>query len=297
MKFPLPLLPLVAVLAACSGDIIPTAAPRLVVEGWIDADGPPVVILTTTAPVSTEYQSIDSLGRYVVRWARVAVSDGENEVVLMGHTDADYTPPYVYTTSHLYGRAGGTYRLTVDYADYHAEAVTTIPPVVQAEGFRAVPAQNSDTLFALTALLRDDPAARNYYKVFTRTGRRQTMWLPSMLGTFSDETLVHPVAEVPVYKSGIIGTQHFTPYFERDDVVLVKLAAVDSVSHDFWQDYEASSSFGGNFFLPSTANLRSNVSGALGYWCGYGATITRLRLRDLLRESGAAAAADSADER
>lgn len=282
MKPSLLFLLLASLLAACSGDLFSPAPARLVVEGWIDADGVPVVMLTTTVPVSTDYQSLDSLGQYVVRWAKVTVSDGTDEVVLTGKTDNDYYPPYVYTTSRMHGRAGGTYRLTVDYEDFHATAVTTIPQPVEPEGFRATSALVSDTLFALTAFLRDDSTSTNYYKVFTRTGRAQGMWLSPLLSTFSDEVLARPVAEVPVYKSGLVGEKDFTPYFSRTDTVLVKFATIDAESYAFWNDYENASSFSGNFFLPTTTNLHFNVTGAIGYWCGYGATVTRLRIADLL---------------
>lgn len=280
MKKLLILLP-VLLAAACEGDVLPEAQPRLVVEGWIDAGGTPKVLLTTTVPLNEASQPVDSLGQYVVKWAKVTVSDGENTVVLMGKADNDYFPPYVYTTARLHGETGRSYRLTVDYKDFHAEAETTIPPVATPEGFKVERTLDSDTLYALTALLRDDPAQANYYKVFTRTGSRQNMWLSSMLGIFDDEALPRPVAEVPVYKADLDGTRDFTPYFSLDDTVMVKLAALDRESYLVWRDYEDISTFGGNMFLPLNRNMRTNVSGGLGYWCGYGASVTRLLIRKL----------------
>ena len=70
--------------------------PEIVVEGWIEDGGYPVVIVTTTVPVTDEFKEWGSLNDHVVRWAKVTVSDGEREEVLTGKMDKDYFPPYVY---------------------------------------------------------------------------------------------------------------------------------------------------------------------------------------------------------
>ena len=70
--------------------------PEIVVEGWIEDGGYPVVIVTTTVPVTDEFKEWGSLNDHVVRWAKVTVSDGEKEEVLTGKLDKDYFPPYIY---------------------------------------------------------------------------------------------------------------------------------------------------------------------------------------------------------
>ena len=74
---------------------MPADAPEIVVEGWIEDGGFPVVMVTTSVPVSSEYEKWDSLEDHLVRWAKVTVSDGENEVVLTGKMDRNYFPPYI----------------------------------------------------------------------------------------------------------------------------------------------------------------------------------------------------------
>ena len=88
----------VVLFCSCEGDILPPQQSQMVVEGWIEDGGHPVVMLTSTVPVSEQETSIDSLGQYLIRWARVAVSDGERTVVLSGKYTKDYFPPYIYTT-------------------------------------------------------------------------------------------------------------------------------------------------------------------------------------------------------
>ena len=89
------LLPLlfVLLLVACNTDDQVDDQPTLVVEGWIDNDGFPTVLLTTTVPITKKPHKINELGDHILRWARVAVNDGEQEVVLTGKLDRRYFPP------------------------------------------------------------------------------------------------------------------------------------------------------------------------------------------------------------
>ena len=76
------LLVLALLAAACTPTWQPEGEEKLVVEGWIDDGGFPVVMVTTSVPTSTEYQSIDDQKDHLVRHARVTVSDGETSVSL-----------------------------------------------------------------------------------------------------------------------------------------------------------------------------------------------------------------------
>ena len=120
---------LCAALTACESNYLGTAESQLVVEGWIENEGYPVVILSRSVPISEDYTPMDELDQYLLRWAKVTVSDGQNSVVLTRKYDSGYFPPYIYTTGRLKGRAGKSYTLTVEYRDYYATATTTIPPL------------------------------------------------------------------------------------------------------------------------------------------------------------------------
>ena len=140
-------------LSGCAKEVMPMDEPVLVVEGWIDAGGYPVVMLSTTVPAQDD-QYIDDLDDHVIRWARVAVSDGEREVVLTGKVDERYTPPYIYTTGKLKGEPGKTNRLTVSYDDFYAEAETYIPEVAWVESFSMLQVEGTDK-YQLMANLKD----------------------------------------------------------------------------------------------------------------------------------------------
>lgn len=72
----------------------PDVPSGLVVEGWIEDGGFPIVLLTRSMPVNEEYLDPDTLNDYLVKWAKVSVTDGNDTVVLTGKYDKGYFPPF-----------------------------------------------------------------------------------------------------------------------------------------------------------------------------------------------------------
>ena len=273
-----------ALLLSCSGDYLPEQNDELVVEGWIEDNGFPVVILTKNINISNKYQSLDSLSSRIVRWAKVTVSDGEKSVVLTGRYMKGYTPPYIYTTSHFRGEAGKTYQLTVEYGDFHATATTTIPNTQKIDELSVERCAQSDTLYQISLRYNDDEAEQNYYQIFTRVGGRDVrQYLAAYLGTI-DNRVVKPKTKIPVYRGRDINTLDYTPYYTINDTVAVKFAHIDSTSYNFWYDYTRNLTTAGNMFFATAASLRSNIIGGTGYWCGMGSDIKYVAIRDCVAE-------------
>lgn len=255
---------------------------QLVVEGWIESGKFPVVILTRTFPVSTEYQSMDDLSDYVVRWAKVTVSDGTDSVVLTGKFDKGYFPPYIYTTGRMRGVAGRHYTLTVEYHDYYAIARTFIPPLSANCVFRVEPCVGSDILFQIKAKFRDNPTEKNYYQFFTRVGIETKQFQASYLGTL-DDAVLDSVTEIPVYRGGQYDMPEYTPYFSLDDTIAVKLAHIDEISFRIWDSLTKTTSLSSNMFLSTSEDLETNIIGGYGYWCGYNAVTDYIVIRDSIK--------------
>lgn len=259
-------------LVACTEEYnAETYIPKLVVEGWIENDGYPVVILTKELPVSSEFMNIDDLGDYILRWAKVTIFDGKDSVVLTGRYDSGYFPPYVYTTSNLKGIAGKTYTLTVEYRDEQVTACTTIPQQPPSCSYTIDKCENSDTLYQITANFTDRPNEKNYYQFFTRVGSQTKQYLASYLGSISDEVIGNDIVEVPVYRAHQLKNEDYTPYFSIGDTVSIKFAQVDEMSFRIWDNYTKTLSLSQNMFLSTFSNLPTNIVGGHGYWCGYGA--------------------------
>ena len=67
---------------SCTDSPYDNEVPQLVVEGWIDSDGHPIVFVTTTVPFSTIKKNSTDFSSHILNWAKVTVSDGEKTVVL-----------------------------------------------------------------------------------------------------------------------------------------------------------------------------------------------------------------------
>lgn len=268
------LIPLNFLLFACQGDDLIDVSPQLVVEGWIDNGGFPVVIVTTTVPIRKEYTDVSTLEDCLVRWAKVTVSDEDTTVVLTGKVEEKYFPSYIYTTGQLRGEAGKCYRLTVEYGDFFAEAETTVPHAARVDSFNVEPT-NDETLCQLTACLTDDSFSSNYYAFFVmeNTSDIPSSFRLSPQGIFLDNA-ADSVLRIPVYMpTSLFKTpENYSRYFSVGDSVIVKFVNMDSVSYNFWKSFEDIRMLSRNPLFPALDNMESNIRGGLGYWCGYGAS-------------------------
>ena len=145
-----------ATLTACMEEEDAELQTQLVVEGWIEDGGYPVVLLGETHAIDAGMQNIEN---YIVRWGKVTISDGTDSVILTGGYDNDFFPPYKYTTFKMTGQAGKTYTLTAEYRGKKATAVTTIPQPVELDSLHVVRSE-SDTLFYI-CLLYTSPSPRD----------------------------------------------------------------------------------------------------------------------------------------
>lgn len=266
---------------ACSSDneLQKEETSRLVVEGWIEDGGFPVVILTRTFPVSTEYRSIEDLSDYMLKWAKVTVSDGKESVILTGKYDEGYFPPFIYTTSRMTGKAGKQYSLTVEYKDYYATAKTSIPSIPDDCVFSVERCENPDTLFQIKATFKDNPSEKNYYLLLSRVGTGTKQYQASYLGAF-DDTVLGEVTETPIYRGHQLMQKEYTPYYMLDDTVSVKLAHIDAQSFYIWDSYIKTLSLSDNMFLSTSENMKTNISGGYGYWCGYASITDYIVIKD-----------------
>ena len=254
---------------SCEETEVKQAPAQLVVEGWIDSGGFPIVKLTTTVPISKQLQSTDSLDRFLLRWAKVTVSDGTREVVLTGMPNRDYFPPYIYTTSEMRGEVGKTYTLKVDYQNFHAHAVTTIPKPVALSRISTEKIPLYPEWFKLRIDFKDNPTTTDYYKVFIRLYGEKQDFHSTNFGTYNDR-LLPTQASLLVENARQNVVNPTATFFKRYEAVNIKFCHIDSVSYAFWKSFDDYQSEGRNPLFNSMQNIRSNIQGGLGYWCGYG---------------------------
>lgn len=257
---------------------------EIVVEGWIESGGSPVVLLTRTFTVSTEEET-DEDESVVLPWGKVTVSDGTQSVVLTGDYDENYFPPYKYSTSRIKGQPGHTYYLTVEYNGRTVTAQTTIPMPDSLETLEVSPCENLDSAYQITACYRDNRVTKDYYMFLTRIYNRETRYYPSFLGVIDDERLAE--RNLHVVQPGVhrltSENHHYGPYFRETDTVLIKFAKIDATTYRIHKAYNEMVTLSANPVFSTDISMPTNIQGGLGFWCGYGVTKYNVVIADSIR--------------
>lgn len=266
--------------AGCDDEPRPSRPGRmpLVVEGWIEEGERPVVIITRAIDLT---RPMDSLENYVEKWCRVSIDDGEQRYFLTARINHDYIPSFIYTTNRLRGRRGIDYKLVIETEDDTLTAITSIQPSVRIDSVKVARTANSDTLYQINVFAGGIVDGSGYYKFFSRVVNKERRYYSSFLGTF--ESSVYDAEVGYSVSKGIHNTfegdQKFSPFYCKGDTVDVKLCRLSEEQFRFWTVYENSVSLSGNAFFNVAHDCPSNISGALGYWFGYGAFSRRVVIR------------------
>ena len=277
MKHILTYMILFLALIGCEEVRLPSYDQQIVVEGWIENDGYPVVILTTTVPVNSSVKDSTDLKDYLIRWGKVSISNGEKEVVLSGRKDDRYFPPYIYTTSRMKGEVGKEDQLSVESGGRTVTASTTIPEPATLEYLRVQEVQDDGNdpgsgRYQIIGGLRDNKDRKDYYKVFTKVHLQDSSYVSSFLGLTDDAILGDGIKEIPINRGfGQIDWKNEN-YFKLNDIVQVRFCTLTQEGWEYWSDFEEIQSLSKNPFFPITTDIRSNITGGLGYWTGYGST-------------------------
>ena len=268
---------------SCTEDDVTTLESELVVEGWIENDKYPIVLLTQTLPINSEGANINNLQDYLVRWAKVSIICNSDTVVLTGKYDKGYFPPYIYTTSKMKGKTGSTYKLIVEYKDKFATATTTIPSEASVDTYKVEKCVDADTLYQISASMSKDGLENHYYQFFTKIGTISKQYFASFMGNV-DESVCDENFEVPIYMGhNNTSSSDYTPYFSINDTVAIKCCNIDKQKYEFWTRYIETQYLSGAAMLSVSNNLPSNIEGGIGYWFGYGSTISYFIIKDYVK--------------
>lgn len=238
-------------------------AADLVLEGWIDSNGTPVVLFSRSITPAEEGE----LSQVPIRWGKVTVSDGEKSVVLTGGPNSDFFPPYRYYTAELTGVPGRTYTVTAEDG-YGASVSATcyMPSPTPINRIEITPIEGSDSLLSARLYFtapRDVPAY--YYLTMTPLGVNQQP-LPTVFGTVETAEAGAEIS-IPIFhpKQELQG-QTTSPNLQRGEVFAVTLNRVEKPVYEFWKSYENAVVFGSSQFVNSGGSLSGNVNGGYGVW-------------------------------
>lgn len=266
-----------AVAVSCTPQAVPNE-PEIVLEGWIDEGGHPIVMLHKSINFTEDFNTMEDLiEEKIIYLGKVTVSDGETSVVLTGRVDTAYLPPYSYSSVRIMGESGRAYRVEAEFEGKKVSAVTTIPPKALFDSISVESMPDKPGFFRLTGYLTDMKEQSDYFVVFYRyKGEKQ--YRNGLHGVASDIAAdTSGVLRIPIYKN-MAGTSLVdkdslsTRFFRLGDTLEIKLAAIDGVSYRFWESFASLTITSTIPFLHVSENIYTNVSGGRGYWCGYGSS-------------------------
>lgn len=260
------------ILAGCSQEPVTPAPEKLVIEGWIEDGGAPVVYVTSTLKVTEgEVVGADAIESHIVKWAKVTISDGTESVVLTGTASSRFYPPYAYTTGRMFGKVGTTYTITVEYSGEVATASAAIPPPAELDDIQAVPEGDTGE-YVIRVNFTDNPATEDYYRFFMRINDVDKTYLPAPVGTVSDAQISSGAVQLELQPGASMFRTERRTGFRSGETVSVKFCTMERSMYMYWNAFEEQYNLTDIPFFSLDSNLPGNVSGGIGYFAAYGSS-------------------------
>ena len=254
--------------------------PQVVVEGAVETNIPPYVILTSTIGFFSTVDLATLEGSFI-HGANVQVNDGSKTVTLKEYAidTANGAKFYVYSvdttlpTALMTGQVGKSYTLTITYNGTTYSSVTKIPNPKGVDSIwfaKPLADHFPDSALQLFVNYTDPDTPGNYVRYFTRRNSQQ--FYPS--GIFSDEAVngktINNLQLVAGYDDSLNVNGDSLRYFYPGDTMTLKWCEIDRGVYNFWNSYIFANNAIGNPFA-SPINLQTNMTnGAIGVWAGYG---------------------------
>lgn len=251
----------------------------LVVEGWIENESAPVVFVTSSVTSTFDRQEIQDLISHVALNATVSITCQGQTYRLHPTVSNEYLLGLYYTDNTLKGQTGGTYQIDVEWKGMHASGITTIPQPGVLDTIAVERHPDIDTLYIIKAHINPSSGQREYYRFFSKVIGQDSSYTASLGGLY-DSRMIRDNEMLYVNRGYGNPLKKNKTYYHIGDSVEFKLAAMDSVSYEFWNKYNENLMFGTVAIVPYSNNIKGNLKGALGYWAGYGITTYKLRIKD-----------------
>lgn len=295
---------LLGILTSCTKEVtidIPGYEEQLVIDGRIETNSPPIVLLSSSKEVYSSTNIDDFLNGFITG-ATVTVSNGTESIVLdelcsdnlpagteamaaqiLGIPESELANYHIcaYTTfnTSIWGEVGKTYDLTVEYA---GETYTASTDIVQPTSFNSVfwkPDAGLTEHGYSWANLSDPPNQFDgYYWEVKRINinasgeEKDALFKPTFSPVFDDEFFdgltfdfwyENPFTNAPSLPDSVRYT------YEYGDSVVIKLSKLDRDAFEFYEKKYIQLQTAGNPFATPT-NIPSNIEGgALGVWAGF----------------------------
>jgi hypothetical protein len=254
---------------------------KIVIEGYIENGEYPWCVLTYNqdyfGEINISMDDLSKLSDIFIMDATVIVSDGFIDDTLEFEMDPLVLqgkfiwPPVHYKGSKIIGETGRSYSLKVVYKDEEYTATTSIPSLYDIDTcwFQLDPMAQNDSLGSIWTVIRDNPNEVNYYRYYTKRVGRDNYYAPGQMSIWDDRFFNGKDFEFVLFRGRSLEIDYGAEdpesgYFKLGDTVSIKACTMDRDTFWFW------------YTLGNQQTLSNIQGGALGVWCGYGATYKTL---------------------
>lgn len=265
-----------AIMVSCTKEIdlkLPVPEDMIVVEGRIENDQAPFVMLTRNQPYFGGLD-LNNYEQYFISGATVTVWTVDDTVILdpLNFPVNDSITIPVYTTfSGFEGELNTTYYLKVEAEGKILTSHTTIPQLNPLDSIWVVPhpiEDQYDSLVSIYARYNDPDTPGNYVRYFTQ--RNSEQFKPGINSVFDDKFINSLTFDFRVdrgqYRSDDFDIETYG-FFWKGDTVTVKWSAIDFPHYKFWITLEDEMNTSGP--VSSNVVIDGNIEGGLGIWGGY----------------------------
>lgn len=288
---------------------IPGYVEKIVIEGSIETDGFPLVLISKNKNLYAPVSQSEVLNGYL-SGAKVWVSDGDVTIQLTEICTQNLPEgmdtlvgnflgvpssalqgvnicAYIGTDSNFKGEIGKTYTVTVEYeGETYIASSTIIPPIHLYDSYWKEDTDPEYKDYGLNHhLLKDPPIERNAYMYEVKrlnvdsTGQpKDKRYYKTFMSYFDDEFFNGLVFEMmmdnPTTYDDETVLRKYRGLYQRGDTVEVKFSTYDHEHYRFLNTIMSQKMAGGSpFTLP--ANADGNFSnGALGAWIAFSPSYT-----------------------
>ncbi|MEM7161260.1 MAG: DUF4249 domain-containing protein [Bacteroidota bacterium] len=298
-----------ALLASCTKEVfidIPEGEQKLVVEGFIITNSPPVIFLSKSQSFNDPIDP-EGLANTFVSGASVEVHvEGDTyeleelcvstlsptelelaaELLGLSVEEIQAIDLCVYTSLDFFGEEGKTYDLTINAEGESISSRTKIDYAVPLDSLWFEIWGDTDSLGFIWGILTDPDTAGNNYRWYSQ----RINAYPNEPGVPKDSRYIPPSNSVSEdsffdglqFEFGYNRGQEFNSnkvddnndesfFFKVGDTIAVRPVSIRFDAYRFYRGLEEQVTTNGSpFSLPE--NIESNIEGGLGIWAGFGPT-------------------------
>ena len=288
---------------SCSKEVkidIPGFASQLVIDGTIETNGNPLVLLSQSSNIYSETNLSSYLNNFITN-ADVKVVHGLDtfslspmnigdlplasqkklaEMLEIGYGETILLPIKVYSNIELIATANSSYELIIDYNSKIYKSTTFIPLPSTLDNLYWKPEISNPMYGKSWARLSDNSTQYDAYKWEVRRINKNSenedldLIFRKTNDAYFDDRFCNGLSfdfsyDNPLKRKDSTHLLEYKRYFRMGDSVVVKFSKLDKNTFTFFQKKGAQLSSNASPFA-SPINIPSNISGgALGIWAGF----------------------------